>query len=127
MRTNARRCASRAAAARTAAFADDGRTFHRQAQPGSGGLDRIGIQGHEGEIQIKPPHDEDEDETPIDEKDPEPSKGVGPSGTLPDRHIYCLDLRDSNRAEVFLDEIRRILAECRTRQEQKDAVYGVLS
>jgi NAD-dependent dihydropyrimidine dehydrogenase PreA subunit len=82
-------------------------------------LDRIGIQGHFGESQLKPPRDEDEDEEGNEEQ--APSKGVGPTGELPDRHLYCLDLRDFNQAEPYLKEIRRIYEECRTRSEQKEA------
>ena len=81
-------------------------------------LDRDGIQGHLGEIQLKPPVDEDEEEAkdqPVEEKPP----AIGAAGTLPDRHIYCLDLRDSNKAEVYVNEVRRIVAECRERREAK--------
>src|SRR5262245_5004727 len=73
-------------------------------------LDRDGIKGHFGETQIKPPDaDEDEDETP---KAP---KGIGPAGQLPDRHIYCLNLNDATNHQVFVEEVRRIAAECRER------------
>src|SRR5882672_8618200 len=50
-------------------------------------LDRDGIQGHLGETQIKTPSDDDEE----GEEPPSPTKGIGPSGSIPDRHIYCLD------------------------------------
>src|SRR5262249_21157195 len=53
-------------------------------------LDRDGIKGHWGETQLRPPaEDEDEEEA----QEPEPAKGIGAVG-VPDRHIYCLDLRD---------------------------------
>lgn len=81
-------------------------------------LDRIGIKGHLGESQIKPPSDDDDEE--IDENEaPEPTKGIGPSGKVPDRHIYCLDLRDFNTPDPYLKEIRRIAAECQERREKK--------
>src|SRR5205807_8592025 len=55
-------------------------------------LDRDGIKGHYGESQLKPPAaDEDEDE----DDEQEPPKGIG-SMNVPERHIYCLDLRDFN-------------------------------
>jgi len=73
-------------------------------------LDRIGVQGHEGVSQLKPPADDEESDEP-----PEPLKGIGPSGAVPDRHIYCLDLRDFNSADPYLTEIRRIAAECHER------------
>jgi NAD-dependent dihydropyrimidine dehydrogenase PreA subunit len=81
-------------------------------------LDRGGIQGHFGETQIKPPSDEDEEEG---EEIPPPAKGIGPTGTIPERYIYCLDLRDFNNAEPYLKEIRRISAECQERHERKQA------
>lgn len=79
-------------------------------------LDRIGIKGLCGETQIKPASD-DEDEG---EEASEPPKGIGSAGTLPDRHIYCLDLRDFPVPDPYLTEIRRIAAECRMRAEQRE-------
>src|SRR5207253_9240180 len=71
-------------------------------------LDRDGIKGHFGETQLKPPSD-DEDEaktdTPVDKPE-----AIGATGEIPDRHIYTLDLRDSNKHEAFVAEIRRIAA-----------------
>lgn len=76
-------------------------------------LDRDGVKGHFGESQIKPANaDDDDDEAP------EPPKGIG-ALDVPDRHIYCLDLRDSNDHEVFVQEVRRIALECRERREAK--------
>src|SRR5271166_620908 len=49
-------------------------------------LDRIGIKGHEGQVLLKAAVDDDEDgEVPE-------AKGIGPTGDIPDRHIYCMDL-----------------------------------
>jgi Pyruvate/2-oxoacid:ferredoxin oxidoreductase delta subunit len=77
-------------------------------------LDRGGIKGHYGESQLKPPAaDEDESEEP-----PEPPKGIGAVG-VPDRHIYCLDLRDVNTHAPYVEEVRRIAAECRERHEAR--------
>lgn len=76
-------------------------------------LDRDGIKGHFGESQIKPPAvDDEEDESPP------PPQGIG-SVDVPDRHIYCLDLRDFNKPEPYIEEVRRIAAECRERREAK--------
>ena len=86
-------------------------------------LDRIGIQGHEGPTQLKPPADDDDEET---EATPAP-KGIGPAGTVPDRHIYCLDLRDFNSPDPYLGEIRRVAAECRERAETKQAAKANVS
>ena len=77
-------------------------------------LDRDGIKGHYGESQLKPPADADEDEDADGE--PEPPKGIG-AANLPERHIYCLDLRDHGNHEVYVEEVRRIAAECLERRE----------
>lgn len=79
-------------------------------------LDRDGIKGHMGEVKLKPPADEDEDTTEAPEDRP---PAIGAAGTIPDRHIYCLDLRDSNKAEPYVEEVRRIAGECRERDEAK--------
>jgi NAD-dependent dihydropyrimidine dehydrogenase PreA subunit len=79
-------------------------------------LDRDGIRGHFGESLFKPPADEDEEDSA---EQPEPPKGIG-SVDVPDRHIYCLDLRHVNNYEPYVEEIRRIAAECRERREAKD-------
>src|SRR5947209_9352737 len=71
-------------------------------------LDRIGVKGHEGQSQLKPPTDDEEEAA-------EPPTGIGSAGAVPDRHIYCLDLRDFNSPEPYLAEIRRVAAECRER------------
>jgi NAD-dependent dihydropyrimidine dehydrogenase PreA subunit len=79
-------------------------------------LDRDGIKGHYGESQLKPaaePEDEDEDE---EAGESEPPKGIG-AVEVPDRHIYCLDLRDHANHEVYVEEVRRIAAECKERRE----------
>lgn len=73
-------------------------------------LDRDGIKGNFGETQIKSPQAEDDEE-----ETPETPKGIGPAGQLPDRHIYCLNLNDATNHQVFVDEVRRIAAECRER------------
>jgi NAD-dependent dihydropyrimidine dehydrogenase PreA subunit len=50
--------------------------------------------------------------------EPGPPKGIG-ALEVPNRHIYCLDLRDANKHDAFVDEIRRITEECRARHEAK--------
>jgi Pyruvate/2-oxoacid:ferredoxin oxidoreductase delta subunit len=78
-------------------------------------LDRDGIKGRWGESQLRPADDdEDEDGTP------EPPKGIG-ALKVPDRTIYCLDLRNRNHHEPFVEEIRRIVAECRARHQASQA------
>lgn len=79
-------------------------------------LDRDGIKGQFGETQLKPPDVDADDEEEAGE--PAPPKGIGAVG-VPDRHIYCLDLRDFNSHVPYVEEIRRIAAECRERHEAK--------
>jgi NAD-dependent dihydropyrimidine dehydrogenase PreA subunit len=81
-------------------------------------LDRDGIKGHLGEVQLKPPADDDEETAEKPEEEPAPP-AIGPTGTIPDRRIYCLDLRDFNKAEPYVGEVRRIVAECREYREAK--------
>jgi Pyruvate/2-oxoacid:ferredoxin oxidoreductase delta subunit len=73
-------------------------------------LDRDGIQGREGVSQLKPAAESDDEE-----ETPEP-KGIG-AVNPPDRTIYCLDLRDHDSHVPYVEEIRRIAAECRQRAE----------
>jgi Pyruvate/2-oxoacid:ferredoxin oxidoreductase delta subunit len=80
-------------------------------------LDRDGIKGYFGETQLKPPATDDEDEED-EEGAAEAPQGIGAVG-VPDRFIYCLDLRDFNNHEPYVEEIRRIANECRERREAK--------
>ena len=93
-------------------------------------LDRNGIKGHLGEVQLKPPADDEEAEEQADAG--EKPATIGAAGTIPDRHVYCLDLRDFNKAEPYVEEVRRIAAEleldvddlCRTLTTTSEQVYG---
>ncbi len=78
-------------------------------------LDRDGIRGHFGESLLRT-EEEDEDE---EEEDSE-AQGIG-SLNVPDRHIYCIDLRTSTNYQDYLEEVRRIAAECRQRSEARPA------
>lgn len=91
-------------------------------------LDRDGIKGHLGETQLKPASS-DEDEDAGDETDTpvEKPEAIGAAGTIPDRHIYCLDLRDSNKHEAFVGEVKRIAAECKERRAAKARDRGANS
>src|SRR4051812_44051322 len=79
-------------------------------------LDRDGIKGHFGETQIKGDADEDLDEE--ERARPEAPRGIG-SVDVPDRHIYCLDLRDRPDHRAYVEEVRRIAAECGERREAR--------
>src|SRR6516164_4378251 len=72
-------------------------------------LDRDGIKGHYGESQLKSPSADEEDE---EAGGPEPPRGIG-SVDVPERFIYCLDLRDFNKHEPYVEEVRRIAQECK--------------
>jgi NAD-dependent dihydropyrimidine dehydrogenase PreA subunit len=75
-------------------------------------LDRDGIKGHYGENRLTPPGEDEGGE-------PEPPKGIG-ALAVPDRHIYCLDLRDCDNYRPYVEEIQRIAQECRQRRESAD-------
>jgi NAD-dependent dihydropyrimidine dehydrogenase PreA subunit len=79
-------------------------------------LDRDGIKGHFGESQLKPPAADDEDDE--EEGEPEPPKGIG-SVDVPDRFIYCVDLRDFKTHDPYVAEVRRMASECQQRREAK--------
>jgi Pyruvate/2-oxoacid:ferredoxin oxidoreductase delta subunit len=53
-----------------------------------------------------------------DAGEPQPARGIG-ALDVPDRHIYCLDLRDFNQHAPYVDEIRRLAEESRARAEAK--------
>lgn len=73
-------------------------------------LDRSGVRGHEGQTLLKSADDDlDEDgETPSD--DGPTSDGIG-TLNVPDRRVYCIDLRVSASADEFVREVRRITNE----------------
>lgn len=75
-------------------------------------LDRNGVKGHEGVSLLKPAA-ADEDDEEEEEPAPEPDRSHALGGlNLPNRRIYCLDLRDQSDAKVYLEEIRRIAKDC---------------
>lgn len=75
-------------------------------------LDRDGIQGKLGETNIKPAdNNEDEDEEGEEASKP---KGIG-AVKVQDRFIFCLDLRDAKDHRTYVEEVRRILTECKQR------------
>src|SRR5712691_3885174 len=77
-------------------------------------LDRQGVRGHEGVTLLKPLSDDDSDEHDDESNGngkPKAEKtGIGLKD-LPNRKVYCLDLRDHADSEVYLNEIRRIAHE----------------
>lgn len=81
-------------------------------------LDRDGIKGHEGQTVLKPANGDLDEETV-------PPRGIGTPG-VPDRFIYCLDLRDSPGHQPFIDEVRRIAGECQQRYDAKQQLPGLV-
>ena len=72
-------------------------------------LDRNGISGKQGTTVLKSPGEEsDAEET--DAEDEEEPRGIG-AVELPDRFIFCLDLRAYEDANVYVEEIKRIAKE----------------
>lgn len=72
-------------------------------------LDRQGVKGHEGTTLLRSEGEEDpEDDEPQDAAD---GGGIGSQGDVPNRRIWCLDLRIYGDSQTYLDEIKRIAAE----------------
>ncbi len=83
-------------------------------------LDRAGVKGHVGTVLLKPDDEDGDDDAADDDAAdsnddddaPERKPTIG-AINVPDRRIYCLDLRDFDSAQPYLAEIRRIAAETR--------------
>ena len=77
-------------------------------------LDRQGVKGHEGITLLKAEGEDDEDEDLDDESSVETeekeSKAIG-AADVPNRKIYCIDLRAYDDAQIYLEEIHRIANE----------------
>ncbi|MBI2194377.1 MAG: ferredoxin family protein [Planctomycetes bacterium] len=87
-------------------------------------LDRHGVKGKPGEARLAGGEEEEEEEEEVgpasedteaigDEEKPKPIEAAD----VPDRYIYTLDLRQQDRPEPYLEEIRRIAAECLGRRK----------
>ena len=75
-------------------------------------LDRAGIRGKEGLTTIKPADDdEDEDEDENEQAIADDKERVQESRDIPNRKIYCLDLRVHTTAQPYIDEVKRIARE----------------
>lgn len=80
-------------------------------------LDRNGIHGHVGQTLIKPEDDDDEDDLEVAGGDKD---RVIQHRNIPNRLIYCIDLRVHDTAQPYIDEIKRIANE----NEQKLVQLG---
>ncbi len=72
-------------------------------------LDRNGVRGQVGHIELTL-EDDEEQEANLDEEAGEDERVIE-SQPRPARHIYCLDFRASASPGAFVDEVRRIVAE----------------
>ncbi|HLJ09572.1 MAG TPA: ferredoxin family protein, partial [Planctomycetaceae bacterium] len=79
-------------------------------------LDRNLVKGQEGVSLLKPAGDEEEDDDDLDEAesasapDAERPGAVG-AWDVPNRKVYCLDLRDHASPDIYIEEVRRIARE----------------
>lgn len=75
-------------------------------------LDRHGIHGHVGKILLQ---NEDDDEDDFDqdeaEEEAEEKARVIDNRTMPNRKLYCLDLKTTNDANAYIEEVKRIQKE----------------
>ncbi len=69
-------------------------------------LDRQGVRGHEGPTLLV----EESDEEDVDPEENEHPDAIG-SVEVPNRKLYCIDLRVRTKAEDFVREIKRIASE----------------
>lgn len=74
-------------------------------------LDRNGVNGHVGQVELQNEASDDEEDGGEDDASQEEKERVIDSRKIPNRNIYCLDLRVSNKAADFVAEIKRIQAE----------------
>jgi NAD-dependent dihydropyrimidine dehydrogenase PreA subunit len=69
-------------------------------------LDRNQIHGHVGTVLLKN-EDEDEDEEQEQAEDDDKLRVIQ-TRDIPNRKIYCLDLKTTNKANEFIEEVKRI-------------------
>jgi hypothetical protein len=78
-------------------------------------LDRLNVKGKLGSSLLDRVAPQDDDDLDDAEGEPEPPKETLGALNVPDRRIYCLDLRDHADPKTYLDEIKRIAAESAVR------------
>ena len=79
-------------------------------------LDRFGIAGHVGTVLLANEDEEDDEDFAEDDQEAADESSdakpvVNASRELPNRKIYCLDFKASNKADEFIEEVKRIHAE----------------
>lgn len=73
-------------------------------------LDRAGIRGHEGITLLKSADEESDEDADDEDNESKSTNGIG-SVNVPNRKLYCIDLRASESVESFVGEVRRIAEE----------------
>jgi NAD-dependent dihydropyrimidine dehydrogenase PreA subunit len=75
-------------------------------------LDRNNVCGKEGATLLREEgDDEDEDELVAEQAKDDDKQRVIDSRTIPNRRIYCIDLRLHGSAQIYIDEVKRIARE----------------
>lgn len=75
-------------------------------------LDRNGVNGKVGTTLIRSESDdEDEDDEEFEDEATDEKSRVVESREIPNRFIYCLDLRSDNSPQVYIEEVKRIASE----------------
>lgn len=74
-------------------------------------LDRFNVRGLEGVSLIKSSDDDEEDEESDEDAEPNDKTRVIDNRPVPQRRIYCIDLRVHNSAEPYIEEVKRIARE----------------
>jgi len=79
-------------------------------------MDRSGVKGQAGVSLLKPAAEEDDEDEENDHGDESAADAESRPDALgawevPNRKVYCIDLRDKADVEVYLEEIRRIARE----------------
>lgn len=76
-------------------------------------LDRIGIQGQRGDVELINPdlaNDDDDEDESSDDVDEKADERVASIDVRPERRIYSIDLRSSSDHIAYINEIQRILS-----------------
>ena len=76
-------------------------------------LDRNGVRGQVGEVELREESELDEDDDPQTQQESEDR--VVDSQPRPARYVYCIDLRVSEQIDDYAAEMRRIAAESQSR------------
>ena len=88
-------------------------------------LDRNGIQGQFGEVELVTESDDDEEDDSDDggeaETEAEPVDRVVDLYPRPDRSIHCLDLKVTDKADEYVNEIKRIVGYADAEQPKSES------